>query len=254
MFFLLSKLLNFLTTPIIWIAGCFLFGLLTKKPKHKKWFLWSAFVLLLIFTNPFLGNLALKKWETPYKKLSKLDKVYDYGIVLGGIAEWDENYKRLIFKGSTDRLAQAINLYKTGKIKKLLLSGGSGSEAKPEEKEMLFIREYLLQVGIPEDGILVESDSRNTHENAKFVAKMMNGKEGSYLLITSAFHMRRAEACFKKEAINVFTWPVDRLSISEDEELNIHNLIVPSAEYILGWTLLLKEIIGYEVYRIMGYC
>jgi uncharacterized SAM-binding protein YcdF (DUF218 family) len=254
MFFILSKLLNFMLTPIIWIIGCFLYGLITKHQGRKKWFLWTALVLLIIFTNPFLGNLVVKKWEVPYKRMSELSKNYDYGIVLGGIAEWDAAYKRLIFKGSTDRLAQAVDLYKTGRIKKLLLSGGSGSETKPEDKEMEFIRDYLLQVGVPEDDILVEPNSRNTHENAKFVAELMDGKEGSYLLITSAFHMRRAEGCFKKEGIKVFSWPVDRISMQEDEELNIKNLIIPSTEYLLNWTLLLKEILGYQIYRIMGYC
>ena len=254
MFFILSKLLNFLISPIIWIVGFFLYSLITKQQGRKKFFLWAAMVFLLIFTNPYLGNLVIKKWEVPYKKLSELNKTYDYGIILGGIAEWDKRYERLTFKGSSDRLAQAIELYKTGKIKKLLLSGGSGSEIKPEEKEMVYIRDYLLHIGIPDNDILVESDSRNTHENAKFVAEMLNGKEGSYLLITSAFHMRRAVRCFTKEGINVFSWPVDRISMPQDEEMNIKNLIVPTAEYFTSWNLILKEMIGYEVYKIMGFC
>jgi uncharacterized SAM-binding protein YcdF (DUF218 family) len=254
MFFLLSKLLNFLVTPIIWIVLCLVYGLLTKDKGRKKWFLWMAIVLVLLFTNPFLGNFLVLKWESPYKKFSELDRTYDYGIVLGGIAEWDANYKRLIFKGATDRLAQAINLYKTGKIKKFLLSGGSGSQTKPEEKEMIYIKQYLIEIGIPEDDLLVESNSRNTHENAKFVANMMQGKERSYLLITSALHMRRAERCFTKEGLKVFTWPVDRMSLAKEDEWNISNLLVPSVEYLISWTLLIKEIVGYEVYRIMGYC
>jgi uncharacterized SAM-binding protein YcdF (DUF218 family) len=254
MFFLLSKLLNFLLTPIIWIMGCFLYGLITKEQERKKWFLWGGFILLILFTNPFLGNQALKKWEKSYKQLSELNKVYDYGIVLGGMAGWDSSYKRLTFNGASDRLAQAIDLYKTGRIKKFLLSGGSGSEIKPEEKEMVFVKNYLTETGIPETDILIEANSRNTHENAKFVAEMMKGKGGSFLLITSACHMRRAEYCFRKEGVQVFTWPVDRISMPVDEELNIKNLIVPSGDYLLGWTLLIKEIFGFEIYRIMGYC
>jgi uncharacterized SAM-binding protein YcdF (DUF218 family) len=253
MFFLLSKLLNFLLTPLIWIILCFIYGLLTKDKNRKKWFLSASLIMLLVFTNPFLGNLAIKTWEVPYKNTSELRKSYDYGIVLGGIAEWDAKYKRLTFRGSTDRLAQAVDLYKTSRIKKILLSGGSGSEIKPEYKEMEYISDYLKQVGLPEEDILVESNSRNTHENAKFVAKMIDRKEGNYLLITSAFHMRRAEGCFKKEGIKVVSWPVDRMSMPEDEEMNIKNLILPSVDYLLGWTLLLKEIFGYEIYRIMGY-
>jgi uncharacterized SAM-binding protein YcdF (DUF218 family) len=119
---------------------------------------------------------------------------------------------------------------------------------------MKFINGYLLEIGIPETDILVEANSRNTHENARFVAEMMKGKDASFLLITSAFHMRRAEGCFKKAGIKVFSWPVDRISMPEDEIYNIQNLFVPSSESLMNWSLFLKEIIGYEVYRIMGYC
>jgi len=254
MFFILSKFLNFLLTPVIWVIILLIIGLISKSDKRKKWFLWTAFVLLILFTNPFLGNQAIKRLEVPYKPITAINKVYDYGIVLGGMAQWDVKYERLTFEGAGDRLNQAIYLYKTGRIKKFLLSGGSGSTIKPDDKEMKFINNYLLEIGIPETDILVESNSRNTHENARFVAEMMKGKDASFLLITSAFHMRRAEGCFKKAGIKVFSWPVDRISLPEDEIYNIQNIVVPSSDILINWSLFLKEIIGYQVYRIMGYC
>ena len=36
MFFYLSKILFFLTTPVVWIFGLLIWGLLTKKPKRKE--------------------------------------------------------------------------------------------------------------------------------------------------------------------------------------------------------------------------
>jgi len=254
MFFVLSKLLNFLLAPLIWILALFIYGLFTKLDKRKKWLLWSALALLIIFTNPFLANQAMKKLEMPYKNISEINRVYDFGIVLGGMASWDAKYQRITFAGASDRLEQAIYLYKSGRIKKFLLSGGSGSTIKPDDREMKFIQDYLLEVGIPEADMVVESNSRNTHENAKFVAEMMNGKEASFLLITSAFHMRRAAGCFRKAGMNAFTWPVDRISMPEDEELNIQNVLLPSAECLASWSVILKEVVGYSVYRLMGYC
>jgi uncharacterized SAM-binding protein YcdF (DUF218 family) len=254
MFFILSKFLNFLLSPVIWIMVVFLLGVVTKSEKRKKWFLWTAFVLLFIFTNPFLTNQAVKRLEMPYKKLSELNKVYDYAIVLGGMAEWDIKYQRLVFKSPADRLQQAIFLYKTGRIKKFILSGGSGSTTKPDEREMTYVKKYLLDTGIPESDLLIESNSRNTHENARYVAEMMKGKDASYILITSAFHMHRAEGCFKKAGIKVFSWPTDRISIAEDEQYYIQNILVPSGDCVLSWSIFIKEAIGFQVYRIMGYC
>ena len=254
MFFILSKLLNFILMPAIWIIAAFLLGLISKNAKRKTWFLWISFILLILFTNPFLSNLATKKLEMPYKQLSEINKVYDYGIVLGGMAQWDLKYQRLTFEGASDRLEQAVYLYKTGRIRKFLLSGGSGSTIKPDDKEMKFIKDYMLAIGIPDSSIVVESNSRNTHENAQLVAEMMKGKKASYLLITSAFHMRRAAGCFKKAGINVLTWPVDRISTPDDEQFNIQNILLPSSDCLSNWSFIMKEVIGYWVYKVMGYC
>jgi uncharacterized SAM-binding protein YcdF (DUF218 family) len=254
MFFILSKLLNFLLMPVIWIIVAFLLGLIGKNEKRKKWFIWISFILLIIFTNPFLSNFATKKLEMPYRQISEINKVYDYGIVLGGMAQWDLKYQRLRFEAASDRLEQAVYLYKTGRIRKFLLSGGSGSTIKPDDKEMRFIKDYMLAVGIPDSAMVVESNSRNTHENAQFVAEIMKGQQASYLLITSAFHMRRAAGCFKKVGIKVLTWPVDRISTPDDEQFNIQNILLPSSDCLSNWSLILKEVIGYWVYRVMGYC
>ena len=54
-------------------------------------------------------------------------------------------------------------------------------------------------MGIPENDIIIENKSRNTHENAFYTAQLFekNGfSKSNNLLITSSMHMRRAQACF----------------------------------------------------------
>ncbi len=253
MFFILSRLINFLLSPLLWIVVAFLYGLLAKSQKRKKWMLWIAFCLLIIFTNPFLGNYILRIWEIPYKQDSEIKKTFDYGIVLGGISSWDKDYKRLISRASSDRLIQTLDLYKSGKIKKIIILGGSRSITKLEERESSYLKEYLLRIGILEQDIIIDPQSRNTEENAEFIANQPEIKNADCILITSALHMRRAEKCFQKKGIKIFTWPTDRISLDTNDQLNIANIIIPSEKYLSYWRLILKEVVGYEVYRIMEY-
>lgn len=85
MFFILSKVLDFLLSPLVWITLIFLTGLIVKKPVLKRRFIYSGIVLLLIFSNPFLAGEAFRAWEGEPKPFSNVGN-YDIGIVLTGVA------------------------------------------------------------------------------------------------------------------------------------------------------------------------
>src|ERR1051326_3616429 len=200
MFFFISKILSFLISPFTWIFALLAFGLLTKNIKRKKRSLITSLVLFYFFSNGFLLEEVSRLWEipgTPYKEL----KTYDAGIVLGGMLEYDMKLDRIQFERGADRLFQAVELYKTGVIKKILFSGGSGSIEFPYMKEGMFVRRFLLTLGIPDKDIWIEGESRNTRENALFSKELIDKKNfssGKFLLITSGYHMRRSLACFRK--------------------------------------------------------
>ena len=66
---------------------------------------------------------------------------------------------------------------------------------------------YLEKIGIPGYDILLESKSRNTHENAVNMKSMLDQSfpGGKFLLISSGWHLRRATACFIKEGIRSYS-------------------------------------------------
>ncbi len=252
MFFIFSKLLNFSIAPLSWIIALLFWSILTKNIKRKKILAILSISLLLFFSNAFLFNEVMGKWELQTKKYSEL-KTYDAGIVLGGMLAYDGEYDRIMFMRGTDRILQAIELYKKGYIKKILYTGGSGSIMRPEFKEAIYAQRFLRTLGIPEEDILIESESNNTRENAIFTKLLVQKKipNGKYLLITSAFHMRRAIGCFTKAGLNVDYYSTDRYS-------GIHayifdNMFIPNVGTLQQWTMLLHEMIGYAVYRISGY-
>ncbi len=252
MFFILSKLLSFLIAPIIWIVALIIWALFTKNNQRKKKLLIVAAALILIFSNAFLFNEVMGAWELQTKKYEDL-KEYDVGIVLGGMMAYDGEFDRIMFMRGTDRLMQAIELYKKGYIKKILFSGGSGSIIRQDMKEGIYAKRYLLTLGIPETDILIESESNNTRENALFSKEILEKQPGgkSYLLITSAFHMRRALGCFHQVGLDPDYYSTDRYSGMRAWVFD--NLFIPNISSLQQWHMLIHEVIGFLVYKIAGY-
>ena len=110
--------------------------------------------------------------------------------------------------------------------------------------------ELLTLMGVPPYAILQEDRSRDTHQNAVNTGAMLE-KLGinKILLVTSAFHMRRSEAVFEAQGLEVIPAPTD-----------FQRLVGPAT--VPGWlpsvsdlwqsTHALHEIIGYWVYRYQG--
>jgi uncharacterized SAM-binding protein YcdF (DUF218 family) len=173
--------------------------------------------------------------------------------VLGGILSYDPSIDRLCFGAGSDRFLQALELYKKGYVKKILIVGGSGSLEYPDMKEAFLIQRYLKMIGIPEEDVLVENESKNTRENALFSSVILQKEfpEGKYLLVTSAIHMRRALACFTKVGITCDPYSVSRNS--GPRKFYLDHLFIPNS-WILGiWDGLLHEWIGCAIYKVMGY-
>lgn len=210
--------------------------------------------MLYLFSNSFLLDEVNRAWEIPamhYKDLKK----YDAGIVLGGMLSYDMQFDRIQFYRSADRLFQAIELYKTGAIKKIFFVGGSGSIEFTHIKEGMFVRRYLLTLGIPDKDIWVENDSRNTRENAVNALEFLEHHEfqgEKFLLITSAQHMRRALGCFRAVQLNVTPYSTDR-NASPVPRHSLDYLLIPDAETLLKWDPLIHEWIGIMIYKIRGF-
>jgi uncharacterized SAM-binding protein YcdF (DUF218 family) len=252
MFFLISKVLSFLIEPGVWLIALLIYAGYGKRELIRKRILKGTILLLLVFTNPFLFYQAMQLWELPAIP-SKGMLVYDVGIVLGTVARYDTSLARTQFGQGSDRLFQALELYKKGKIKHILYSGGSGSLLHPNEKDGLCVKEFLLTTGIPEKDIFIENESHNTHENAALTKPILAlaSPGGRYLLVTSAYHMRRSLACFKKLGIPVDPYCVDRTVSHPGFDLN--DMLIPDMSVLNGWHVLFHELTGYVSYKIVGY-
>lgn len=253
MFFILSKIFAFLLTPYFWIMAILLWAILTKKQNRRKWLIVAVFCLSYILGNTFLMEETARTWELPATQSDQLKDTFDVGIVLGGYASYDTLVSRIQFHESSDRLWQALNLYKTGKVKKLLLSGGSGSLLHKDDTEANRVYNFLLDLGVKKSDILMEVKSKNTRENAVESAKLIQrySPDAKCLLITSAFHMRRALGCYKKVHLDVVPYTSD--FIAGPRRWDPDKLFIPSAYGLDTWNKIIREIIGFYTYKVMGY-
>ncbi|MEO9477921.1 MAG: YdcF family protein [Cyclobacteriaceae bacterium] len=240
--------MSFATAPLTWIVGGFLLGVFKKK----SWVVNASLVILIVLSNPLLSRIALEKWQYPPVDKANLH-LFDVAIVLTGMTKTNMSQAdQLHFSDGADRITEAIDLYKSGTVRKILISGGSGSLLY-DEVESNKLKEFAITCGVKSNDVIVESESRNTYENAFYTKKALeqrNYMDRELLLITSAFHMPRAIRCFNKQSLTITPFPVDYRSskISLDPAL-----FVPSARALDNWGLLFNEWVGIIAYRLVGY-
>jgi uncharacterized SAM-binding protein YcdF (DUF218 family) len=90
-----------------------------------------------------------------------------------------------------ERIRHGINLYKEGKVRKLLFTGGRGEGARFAESTVA--REYALVRGVPGDAILTEAASRTTKQNLAEARLLMQRHDlGRAALVTDPLHIKRS--------------------------------------------------------------
>jgi len=248
MFFILSKILLFLIKPIIWVFVLLILALLTRRPQKRRKYLILSLVFFFFFSNGFIVGKIINSYEASYPKTQQ----YDVGIVLGGFSGLNKRNNEIAFNGASDRLFQAIALYKKGTVKQILLSSGSANLINKEVKEADLALKYLKLIGIPDSAILIENQSRNTLENARYslaqIAK--RNPQAKVLVITSAWHIPRAKLIFDRQTKHKIEYYPTNFAGNTAFELG--DFIIPSTSALGAWELLFKEWIGLLVDRIRG--
>ena len=136
---------------------------------------------------------------------------------------------------------------------KSLAAAGESQRPRPRAAEAVLseaerAKLFFDSMGVPPQRVMYESASHTTYENAILSAKVPGvDPTQRWLLLTSAFHMPRAMALFRKAGWNVTPYPVD-FRTSND---------TPWASYSLAggadkWHLVLHELAGLLAYRLAG--
>lgn len=227
--FLVSKLIGLLLSPSFVLLLLLLLALiLMGNPercarRYRAGFRLATTCLLLLAIVGLLpiGKLVLTPLENRFDRpddsvLAQTDVI----VVLGGAVDPSLSVARneLSFTSAAERLNAALQLSRRLPKARILITGGNG-ELLSGAPEALFIRNFLAENGVAQARITIESNSRNTFENAvNSINLMASSREssGHVLLITSASHMPRAMGSFRHVAadgragkMELIAYPVD---------------------------------------------
>lgn len=94
------------------------------------------------------------------------------------------------------RLESGLNLYRTGRVQEIIVSGWLGKEWFLEGDVM---RDYLVQNGVPKQAILVDNAWNNTLATVKNVLKLQNSLQyKSIIVVSQYFHITRIKKLFRE--------------------------------------------------------
>ncbi len=176
-------------------------------------------------------------------------------VVLGGLLHSPSATRKAPeLEESSDRLMQALRLYHAGKAPLILVTSGTVAilEGKDVMNEAQAARQVLMEWGVPDSAIVVETQSQNTHENATETRKILDSRGlHNVLLVTSAYHMPRSVAVFRKEGVNVLPCPTDyRTGWGEPDRIFQY---LPDPLAAEDTAEVVKERVGLLIYRLHGW-
>ncbi len=215
----------------------------------------TAMALLWGFSAPFTSQALLSSLEGQYLPVP-IDQVpqAEAIVVLGGALRTPNARRTQVeLTEASDRILHAARLFKAEKAPLVLMSGGnivflSEPDWPPESVSMAGLAREL---GVPAGVILVETRSQNTFENAEMSRAVLAPKGiRRILLVTSALHMPRSVAIFKKAGFEVIPASTD---FQSGEKLDLLLQWLPSAESLFYSQMALKEWVGLLVYRLRGW-
>lgn len=243
MFFYLSKILWFIVQPDHLLLLLLLIGLILWRRAIGVFLVWSSVVTLLIISQYPVANHLLLPLEQAFPKPSfeQIERPLAGIIVLSGgeNPELSALHQSAEVNAAAERLMSLPALMLRYPDLKVIYTGGTGSLIRPEYRAADVAKRWLTEQGLAGQ-LIVERDSRNTHQNALYsreiIAELGAEADGQWLLITSAFHMPRSVGVFRQAGIDVLPYPVD-FRVSKNRwrpnlNQNMHDLNTAVREWI----------------------
>ena len=196
----------------------------------KKLLKWTALLLAAVILYSLLCAISIVRY-------AELDEAAPADCILVLGAGTDGRTPNTVFR---ERLHHAVTLYEDGYSGIILLTGGySPGNA---HSDAWIAGQYLQELGIPEEAILLEEQSTITQENLQFAKEIMEAEDlSTCILVSDPLHMKRA------------------MMMAKDYEIDASPSPTPTTRYQTWKTklpFLCRETffyVGYQVYRIFVY-
>ena len=137
MFYILSRIFACTASPWLYILVLLFFACFTSKRKKRIICLWASIGLFLFFSNGYFYSLSLSSYVKPYITDFNAIRHYKYALLLGGFTGYDKTRERTDYGFAADRQVDAIELYKLGKVEKLVVTGDGASAYRNADFEVI---------------------------------------------------------------------------------------------------------------------
>lgn len=222
---------------------------------------WAAAVLLFVAlgglylaSTPFVAGWlsSLLEYQYPPQTMAETPAA-DVILLLGGATDPALPPRQdPELNGHANRLMHAADLYKAGKAKWIIASGGSWLYPSLQRPEAADMKDVLMRFGVPEQAILVEAESEDTAQNASLSAALMKQRNlTTALLVTSGIHMPRAMSTFRRAGISVTASSTDIVAAASPDWPALSWLPSPLALVHTGEAV--HELAGIFYYGLRGW-
>lgn len=245
-YFLMPSHLLPLAIVLGWLLGR------TAFRRLGRWIAAVAAVLLILAATLPVGDWLIRPLEARFHSPEPLPEKVDGIVVLSGaeLPQLTEDWGLPQVKEHAERLIEAASLAAGYPRARLVFSGGAATDRGLSEAEVA--RRFFGRVGIAPDRLELETKARNTCENAANAYRLAKPTADEvWLLVTSAFHMPRAVACFRAAGWRVVPRQTDYKARSFGGEFEIFSRTALQSLRVLD--LAAHEWVGLLYYRLQGY-
>lgn len=221
MFYALSKILTFVLQPssLLWLA--LVAGLVLRERSQRfrraglRLSILALLGLLVGGLSP-LSNALVLPLENRFPSLTPASVPRPVAgiILLGGAQDgWVSVGRRtLALNEAAERITETARLALAHPEARIVITGGEGRLIGKSVEGTTAVAEFLRELGVAPGRLILETRSRNTHENATLTLPLIEPKPRpgeTWLLVTSAYHMPRSVGVFRKAGLDVTAYPVD---------------------------------------------
>ena len=239
---------------IIWIILIAMCVWQIYRRQHR----WAAInggmvLFLFLFGSTTLSSKLIGTLEKPYIGVT-IDRnaTADAVVVLGGyVSGGDEELTGIDASGAFDRILTGIELVRTGKADRLYVGGGMYRSNDGRKSEFSVIEPWIKRWDLTDVPIGMLGDAGNTYGESQAVKKLMNEHGWSKIfLVTTAWHMPRAQAVFESSGVRVIPVGCDFRSIPKGKgKLQF----LPKSGGLASLHYFLYEKVGWMYYRSKGW-
>lgn len=208
-----------------------------------------ALLWLWAWTTPFVSALVARTLPDPTaaQRVETLPSADAIVVLAGHVVPAGARSPYGQIGRTADRAWHAARLYRGNKAPLVIASGGAVWDVPGEAPAAVVMRDFIVELGIPPTAVVLETESRNTRENAVNTAAIARQRGiTTVLLVTSPRHMPRAAEAFAKTGMAVVPASFDSRAAGRHIQLTS---LVPSMEALASNTHLVREAIALAVYR-----